>query len=79
MVRESDKSIRYLIDTIFKNLRLLKNLGEPTEHWETIIIYLASAKLDPNTSSKSEEARNILPASPSLKNFFEFHCVKIIE
>ncbi|XP_045541793.1 uncharacterized protein LOC106716081 isoform X1 [Papilio machaon] len=43
---ESSSLIRNLIDTVLKNLRALKILGEPTDSWDTLIIYLVASKLD---------------------------------
>ncbi|XP_049886405.1 uncharacterized protein LOC126380861 [Pectinophora gossypiella] len=71
--RESDKSLRFLGDHITKNLRALKTLGQPTEQWDTIIIHLATTKLDSVTSVKWEEYRNGLTSEiPTLKDFKEF-------
>lgn len=70
--RDSAKSLRLLIDSVSKNLRALKTLGEPTESWDTLIIHLVSAKLDSSTSFKWEEFKVNLDKSPSLKEFFSF-------
>lgn len=47
--QESHVNIRKLIDTVLRNLRALQTLGEPTESWDTIIIYLIASKLDSAT------------------------------
>lgn len=52
--KESSSQIRKLIDIVLKNLRSLKNLGEPTESWDTLIIYLITSKLDPVTEREWE-------------------------
>ncbi|XP_047039720.1 uncharacterized protein LOC124644424 [Helicoverpa zea] len=52
--KESPNQIRKLIDTVLKNLRSLKNLGEPTESWDTLIIYLITSKLDSVTEREWE-------------------------
>ncbi|XP_061729385.1 uncharacterized protein LOC133534298 [Cydia pomonella] len=70
--RESDKSLRFLSDHVTKNLRALKTLGQPTEHWDTMLVHLLSAKLDTNTNSKWEEHRNTLKEWPTLDDFREF-------
>ncbi|XP_045454301.1 uncharacterized protein LOC123663677 [Melitaea cinxia] len=54
MNKESPKQIRILIDTILRNLRALKTLNEPTEHWDTLIIYLIASKLDVSTEKEWE-------------------------
>lgn len=78
--RESYKGLQNLLDTITRNLRALKTLGEPTEMWDTLIIYLASTKLDPNTARKWEEHRSKYD-SPNLNIFFEFlrHRAEVLE
>ncbi|XP_073951812.1 uncharacterized protein [Choristoneura fumiferana] len=53
--RESAKSLRFLVDHVSKNLRALNTLGQPTDKWDTLIIYMVSAKLDINTTLKWEE------------------------
>jgi hypothetical protein len=68
----SERSIRFIIDTVMKNLRSLETLGEPTDKWDTIVIYLVSAKLDASTSMKWEEYRNGLSVSPTLEHFYNF-------
>lgn len=44
--KESSFQVRKLIDSILKNIRALKSLGEPTEHWDTLIIFIIVSKLD---------------------------------
>lgn len=69
--RESDKGIRQLIDNLSKNLQALKSLGEDTEKWDTLIIFMASSKLDNATARRWEEFRSDI-ASPSLQDFYKF-------
>ncbi|KAL0850270.1 hypothetical protein ABMA28_012111 [Loxostege sticticalis] len=45
IAHESFRSIRQLLDSVTKNLAALKSLGEPVEHWDTLIIYLVTSKL----------------------------------
>ncbi|KAI5646271.1 hypothetical protein NE865_01733 [Phthorimaea operculella] len=40
ITKESSPQIRKLIDVTLKNIRALKLLGESTEHWDTLIIYM---------------------------------------
>lgn len=72
LTRESHKALRYLIDHILKNLRALESLGQPTDQWDTIIIYMVSSKLDTFTSRKWEEHKNNLSDLPSLSEFTTF-------
>lgn len=71
-VRETDKSLRFIIDHVTKNLRALSTLGLPTDKWDILVIYIISAKLDQATLFKWEEHRNGLPEIPTLDNFFNF-------
>lgn len=52
--KDSPAHIRKLIDTVLKNLRSLKYLGEPTDQWDTLIIYLIISKLDVETEKEWE-------------------------
>lgn len=46
LTKESPSSIRTLIDTILKNLRALKILGEATDYWDSLIVNIMVSKLD---------------------------------
>lgn len=70
--RESDRSLRTLIDNVNKNLRALASLGEPTDSWDTLIIHMITSKLDSPTNLKWEEHRNTLSDSPTLAIFNKF-------
>lgn len=52
--QESPWQIRKLIDTVLRNLRALKTLDEPTDAWDTLIIYLIVSKLDASTEREWE-------------------------
>lgn len=69
---ETCKSIRYLIDVTNKNIRALTSLKEPTQHWDTLIIYMMSSRLDGVTGREWEEHRNTLNSSPTLAQFITF-------
>ncbi|KAJ0169222.1 hypothetical protein K1T71_015282 [Dendrolimus kikuchii] len=72
--RENGSLMRNMVDTINENLRALATLGEPTDHWDTIIIFIMSKKLDNASSRQWEEYRNTLAGnnSPSLQQFLKF-------
>lgn len=72
ITHESCASLRRLIDVINKNIRALKTLEEPTEHWDTLIIYMMSTKLDAVTCRNWEEHRNTLTGAPKLSQFCTF-------
>ncbi|XP_048486025.1 uncharacterized protein LOC105394901 isoform X3 [Plutella xylostella] len=61
-----------MIDTTNKNLRALSTLGQPVTHWDTLIIYLLSTKLDYVTSREWEQFRNTLNIPPTLQDFTKF-------
>ncbi|CAK1582509.1 unnamed protein product [Parnassius mnemosyne] len=69
--KETEAGIRNLIDTLSKNLSALNSLGEPTDKWDTIIIYIASTRLDSATARKWEEFRSNT-ISPNLEEFYSF-------
>lgn len=54
ILTESPVQIRKLIDTVNRNLRALKTIGEPVESWDTLIIYLIVTKLDSSTEREWE-------------------------
>lgn len=66
--RESSALIRKLIDTVLKNLRALKLLGEPTDSWDTLIIYMVVSKLDFTTEREWEQRKgSLLPKTTDCK------------
>lgn len=69
---ETASTLRSIIDNTNKNLRTLSSLGEPTSHWDTIIVFIISSKLASKTSMKWEEYRNTLSESPTLEQFNTF-------
>ena len=72
IVKESSISLRRLIDVINRNVRALKNLREPTEYWDTLIIFMMVRKLDLNTNLKWEEYRNTQSESITLSMLISF-------
>ncbi|CAH2266948.1 jg10262 [Pararge aegeria aegeria] len=70
--KESCHFLRKLIDTIRRNLCALNTLGQPTDHWDTLIIHLMTKKLDSITFREWEEHRNTISTSPTLKQFVDF-------
>ncbi|XP_050677118.1 uncharacterized protein LOC126973819 [Leptidea sinapis] len=61
-----------MIDNINKNLRALDTLGQPTAHWDTLIIYIMSKKLNNVTNREWEEHKNNLNHFPNLKNYTKY-------
>ncbi|CAH2108130.1 unnamed protein product [Euphydryas editha] len=70
--KESSQSLRYLLDITNKNIRALASLGQPTQHWDTLIVHMMSNKLDSTTSRQWEEHRNLLKEVPTLAEFNRF-------
>lgn len=70
--RESEKSLRFLVDHMTKNLRALSSLGQPTDKWDMLLIFMLSSKLDSHTLTKWEEYRNGLEEMPTLNQFTKF-------
>lgn len=46
LTKESAAYIRKMVDSIVRNLRALKTLGEPIEYWDTLLIYIIVSKFD---------------------------------
>ncbi|CAK1597329.1 unnamed protein product [Parnassius mnemosyne] len=73
IVKESSVSIRNLVDTLNNNVRALTKLNQPTQYWDTLLIYVMTKKLDLTTSRDWEEHRNnILKDDPTLTQFCSF-------
>ncbi|XP_041969194.1 uncharacterized protein LOC121726042 [Aricia agestis] len=58
ITKESPAQLNKLIDTILKNIRSLKILGEPTESWDDLIIFIVVSKLDPASEREWEQYKN---------------------
>lgn len=58
--KESSVNLKRLIDQINKNLRALESLGEPTKHWDTLLIHIMTHKLDAKTYREWEEHKGNL-------------------
>ncbi|XP_059059797.1 uncharacterized protein LOC131853024 [Achroia grisella] len=67
MKQESHTEIRELIDTVLWNLRALNSLDEPTDSWDTIIIYLIVTKLDTATERDWKKHKGTLLCEYSRK------------
>ena len=70
--RESATALRALIDDASKHIRCLKNLNEPTDNWNTLIIYLISNKLDTTTRRLWETKRRDLERRPTFDDLSKF-------
>lgn len=52
--KESPIQIRKLIDAVLRNLRALNSLDEPTDSWDTLLVYMVVSKLDSSTEREWE-------------------------
>lgn len=58
VTKESPGQIRQFIDNVLKNVRALKTLNEPTEAWDTLLIYIVTSKPDSNIEKEWEQLKN---------------------
>ncbi|XP_045450206.1 uncharacterized protein LOC123658959 [Melitaea cinxia] len=74
IVKESSLTLKRLIDQLNKNLRALESLGEPVKHWDTLLIYIVTRKLDQKTFREWEEfkGREDKDYSIKFKDFIRF-------
>lgn len=55
LTRESSSSLRQLIDDIYKHLRALENLKQPIDHWDALLMFIITSKLDKTTAREWEK------------------------
>lgn len=72
IAKESGLSLHRLLDSMNKNIRALKSLEQPTEYWDTLIVYVASTKLDLVTHQLWQEYRSTFTEMPKWDVFCEF-------
>jgi len=79
MNQESAIQIRETIDTLNKHLRALNVLEQFTEHWDTLLIYSISTKLDSVTARAGEKKRagNDISTLEEFKTFLNRTRVRI--
>lgn len=71
ILKESHTLLRKMLDGMLQHLRALDSLGEPTNKWDTLIIYLFSNKLDAVSKCEWEKSCAKLD-SPTLTDFKTF-------
>lgn len=76
--KDSAFHIRKLIDNVLKNIRALNGLGEPTDYWDTLIIYQIVSKMDSATEKEWENHKSALSKLPSHANNQKFTLNDII-
>lgn len=73
--KESASSLRNLIDCTSKNLRVLKQLGEPTDQWDKLIIFMISNNFDLVTRRDWESSTNAKePTMADITAFIQLRC-----
>lgn len=70
----SATKIRNLYENLFKHLASLKQLNEPTDSWDTLIIFIIASKLDKITAQEWEKQKSLLTmtGAVTLTNFKDF-------
>ena len=71
VTRESYSELRNLYDTFTKNLRCLEALGQATDEWSTLLVYLLTSKFDSRTR-RDWETYKFQGELPNLQNVNEF-------
>lgn len=72
--KEASANLRNLVDSIQKHIRALKILKQPVEHWDLLLIYILSNKLDYYTNRDWESLVSKKPDEemPALDEFIDF-------
>lgn len=71
-VNECSSSIKGLLDTTMECLNGLKNLGIDVSTWDSIVIFIVSSKLDPESRKQWETKISNKDELPVLSEFREF-------
>lgn len=74
--KESGIGLRTMLDTLNKHIRSLTSLGQPTDKWDTLLVYLVTKKLDYNSLRlwESHHVSTELPKFSELTKFLEDRC-----
>lgn len=71
ITKESSANLKRLLDQTNKHLRALETLGEPTKHWDTLLIYIITHKLDSKTYREWEQSIK-LDKKTTFSSFLKF-------
>lgn len=74
VTKESALSLRNLLDSTLKNLRILKQLGQPTDQWDTLIIFMIANNLDSITRREWESTCKEFPTVDEITTFIQHRC-----
>ncbi|XP_045461813.1 uncharacterized protein LOC123671948 [Harmonia axyridis] len=74
--KEASSNLQRLVDDFQKNIRALNNLGEPSDQWSTLLVYLVSSKLDIKTQKEwiRESSKLNQPTIKELMQFLTERC-----
>lgn len=72
MLKGTAASIRLLISEVQQQLYALKNLGQPIDQWDMLLISIVSKKLDSFTNRAYHLDRVDIDKIPTLKDFLNF-------
>lgn len=74
--KESHIELRHLFDNIKKHLHALNSMGEATQYWDRLIIYIVSNKFDAKTKRDWESYKypGDLPTWSDMTNFLKNKC-----
>lgn len=72
LVKETHVILRQTIDNFQMHVRALKALQEPVEHWDTVLIYILTGKLDGKTR-RDWEIHVGDDKNSTFKDLIEFH------
>ncbi|XP_055604853.1 uncharacterized protein LOC129753077 [Uranotaenia lowii] len=74
--KENYDGLNFLISEFEKNLMMLQKIGEPTESWSTILVYMLCARLDSATLRQWEThyGSKEVPTYEELLLFLQGHC-----
>ena len=73
---ESPTALTQLLDNTHKHLRALNALGQPTQYWDSLIVYMVSERLVSFTQREWESKVSIsdLPTLDDMVNFLTHKC-----
>ncbi|KAJ8911369.1 hypothetical protein NQ315_011662, partial [Exocentrus adspersus] len=70
--KATSSNIRELYENLFKHLSNIKQLGESTESWDTMLIFIAASKLDSATSQEWQRRRRKLRLKKGTVTLIDF-------
>lgn len=70
--KENSTQLRQFLDTIQKHIRALKLLGQPTDSWNSLLLYLLATKLDISSRREWETKVSTQKDDPTFDEFCAF-------